>query len=140
MGYSTNTMSKKSAHLILLVVDLAALFACYYVFNVYSDIISQINNQVEIIDVQKPLGMYALLIVVPVIHALGFVKIPENRLKLANISMVVFFIVLTVFSWIFDVKLEDKIEDAGYYYCSTLSESMTVSEFRTYLKDEDTCQ
>ena len=132
-------MNKTTAHIILLLIDIAALFACYYVYSEYRDISRQINELGESVMIQKPLGLYAALIIVPAIHATAYFNIPENRAKLVNRSFIVLFVLLVVSAFVFDSWFNEKIIESGYVYCEEMSESMRMSEFRVYLKEGQEC-
>jgi len=138
-GYLLLKMNKTTAHIILMLVDIAALFACYYVYSEYRDISSQLNDLVESVMIQKPLGLYAVLIIVPALHATAFINIPDSRAKLANSSFIAFFVMLVVSALAFDSWFEEKITEAGYVYCEAMSESMRTSEFRVYLREGLEC-
>lgn len=132
-------MNKTTAHIILAFIDIAALFACYYVYSEYRDISSQLNELVESVMIQKPLGLYAVLLVVPALHTTAYLKIPDNRAQLANRSFIVLFVLLIVSALIFDSWFESIITESGYVYCEGMSESMRTSEFRVYLKQGLEC-
>lgn len=132
-------MNKTIAHIILSLIDVAALFACYYVYSEYREITNQLHESVDKVMIQKPLGLYAVLIVMPVLHGISIFKITKNRAKLANNSFIVFFILLVASAFIFDSRLDKKITQSGYYYCDELSESMRMSQFRTYIKEGMAC-
>ena len=132
-------MNKSVAHIILLLVDAAALFACYYVCSEYENVIREINTFTDSIILQKPLGLYSVLIMVPVLHGVSLLSITEEKSKLLNRSVVIFFLILVVSAFVFDAWLENKIINSGYYYCNEGSESMRMSEFRLYLREGQEC-
>ena len=132
-------MNKTTAHIILLLIDIAALFACYYVYSEYRDISFQLTELVESVMIQRPLGLYAVLTLVPAIHATAYIKIPDNKAKLVNRSFITFFVVLVISAFVFDSWFDEKITESGYVYCEGRSESMRMSEFRVYLKEGLEC-
>lgn len=132
-------MSKTTVHIILFFIDIAAIFACLYVFGEYHDISDQLNSFVDSIVVQRPLGLYFVLIIVPIIHCSGLVRIAKKREKLANNCLITCFALLIISAFVFDSWVESKITNAGYYYCEDMSESMRMSEFKRYLRDDLEC-
>lgn len=132
-------MNKSVAHSVLIIIDLAAIYACFYVYSAYSDITQLIDNSAESITIQKPTGLYIVLIMVPIVHGTGFFNIPKRFHKIANSVLVILF-ALMVFTGVYiDSDLERKIVKSGYTLCESMTEQFRVSEFVTYLRDSKKC-
>jgi hypothetical protein len=132
-------MNKKTAHLIIGIFDLAAIAACYYVFYRVGVIHHSINSDVKVIELQRPIGLYLLLLIVPVVHVLGLFRFSQKILKFVNISAIFCFLLLLVAGLYADRVLESQILKAGYQYCPTRSSGGAFSEFRVYLHDGIQC-
>lgn len=108
-------------------------------YSEYENVIRELNAFTDSIILQKPLGLYSVLIIVPVLHGFSLLSITEEKLKLLNRSVVIFLLILVVSAFVFDAWLENKIINSGYYYCNEGSESMRMSEFRLYLREGQKC-
>lgn len=132
-------MNKLTAHLVLAALDIAALAACYYVVTEWSSINQLITDGSESITMQSHLSFYALLIMVPIIHIMTLFKWQESTKKWSNRLLVALFLLFITGAYTLDSHLENSLLSAGYHYCTEQSETMTFSEFRTYIKDNKKC-
>lgn len=132
-------MNKVTAHLVFAALDIAALAACVYVFTEWRGIDRLISASSDSISVQSHLGFYALMIMVPVTHILALLKWQAPVKKWVSRFLVALFLLLIVGAFNLGSYIEDKLLTAGYHYCAEQSETMTFSEFRTYLKENIQC-
>jgi hypothetical protein len=132
-------MNKATAHAVLGAFDIAAIGACYYVVNQWSTIDGQLTSGVAAVTVQTPLGLLLLLAIVPLVHLTTLLKPSEQTKKWLNGTLVMLFVIFIFMGFVFDNRLASKIEAAGYQYCPQQSDSMTFSEFKTYLKEGEPC-
>lgn len=132
-------MNKATAHAVLGVFDIAAIGACYHVVNRWFTINDQLTSGVAAVTVQTPLGLLLLMAIVPLVHLTTLLKPSEQAKKWLNIILVALFVVLVFVGFAFDNRLVSKIENTGYQYCPQHSDSMTFSEFKTYLKEGEPC-
>ncbi len=132
-------MNKTSAHIVLAVFDIAALAACYYVFTEWKNIGELISTNSNSVSMQSHFGFYAILIMVPTVHAMSVFRWPDYVKKWCNRLLVAQLLLLTASAFALDLCLEDKLRSAGYHYCPMQSEAMSFSEFKTYRKDNSSC-
>ncbi|MEJ2621932.1 MAG: hypothetical protein P8163_17265 [Candidatus Thiodiazotropha sp.] len=133
-------MNRATAHFVLGILDVAALYACYYVFDEWAYIGEQIENRVEQISIQAYFGLYALMALIPLIHALSFFSWKDGARKWLSRSLIALLILLFINAFVLESRIKARLSDAGYHYCQALSEQMTFSEFSTYLSDHIPCQ
>ncbi|MCK5229230.1 MAG: hypothetical protein KAR13_03130 [Desulfobulbaceae bacterium] len=132
-------MNKNTAHIIIGILDVAAVAACYYVFTQWQQIDQLINVNSESITVQNYLCLYTLMVAVPVTHVLALFQWQGTAKNWANRLLLSFFLLVLVGALSLDVYLKDKILNAGYHYCANRSAGMTFSEFKTYLRGDKQC-
>lgn len=132
-------MKKVTARLVLAVLDIAALAACYYVVTELSRINQLTSDGPDSVTMQSHLGFYVLLIMMPIIHLSTLFKWRASANKWGNRLLITLFLLLIIGAYTLDSQLQDKLLSAGYHYCAEQSETMTFSEFRTYLKDNEKC-
>jgi hypothetical protein len=133
-------MNRTTAHFVLGILDVAALYACYYVFDEWAYIGEQIENKVEQISMQSYFGLYALMALIPLVHALSFFNWKGGAQKWFSRSLIAVFFMLFINAFVLESRIKIRLSDAGYHYCQALSEQMTFSEFSTYLSDHISCQ
>ncbi|WP_020405826.1 hypothetical protein [Hahella ganghwensis] len=142
-GIFFKQMSKLHAHLFLLVLDIAALIAAFYTMTTWSDLLNQVINAQPEVSFQSGYTFVLVLLVVPVIHVWAIyegTKSPSEKIKKwANRLLIVFTLFLAVSAILMNIKLTQSLTKYHYFYCEQLSDSMTFSEFRVYLKDSKLC-
>ncbi|MCP4343367.1 MAG: hypothetical protein GY799_31945 [Desulfobulbaceae bacterium] len=132
-------MNKVTAHLVIAVLDLAALLACYFVVSEWQSIEKQLALGAEGITFQSYFGVYGLLLIVPLTHIVVLFKWQGAVRKWVNRFLVTVFLVMGGTVFILNSYLENKIITAGYLYCQQQSEMMTFSNFKTYLREDIPC-
>jgi hypothetical protein len=132
-------MNKLTAHIILGVLDIGALVACFYVFTEWNDIAQQINVAVDRIVVQNLIGLYTMMIVVPVTHVLSLFQWQEIWKRWINRFLMFFFLLVVIGAFSLSYYFENKLLTGGYRYCAKQSEMMTFSKFKTYIREDLTC-
>ncbi|MCP4117881.1 MAG: hypothetical protein GY737_21265 [Desulfobacteraceae bacterium] len=132
-------MNNTTAHIILGFFDVAALGACYYVFTQWNTIDQQIIGSAESITFQNLIGFYTMMIVVPVTHILSLFQWQGTAKKWANRFLIFFFMLMIVGGFTLSLSFKNKLLNAGYRYCASQSERMTLSEFKTYLREDMKC-
>ena len=132
-------MNKVRAHIILCFFDIGAIAACYYVFAKWNNIVQQINVSIESITLQSPIGLYLLIVVVPVIHVLSLFRWKGAAEIWANRFLIFSFLFMLVGAFYLSSCFDNKLVTAGYRYCASQSERMTFSEFKTYVRGDLKC-
>jgi glucan phosphoethanolaminetransferase (alkaline phosphatase superfamily) len=133
-------MNKPIAHIVILFFDLAAMGCCYFVFYEFNFIKEQISASAEVITYQNIFGLYALTIMVPVIHVTALIKWGRAvKKKWGNFFLVSAFVLLLISVFIFNLLVKNMIIESGYRYCPEKSQQMSFSTFKTYIKDTHPC-
>jgi hypothetical protein len=132
-------MNRATAHFVLGILDIAALYACYYVFDTWAQIGEQIENKVEQISIQAYFGLYGLVVLIPFIHILSLFNWKDRVKQWLSRSLVALLLLLFINAFALESIMKSRLIDAGYHYCHALSEQMTFSEFSTYLEDHIPC-
>lgn len=132
-------MNKTTAHIILGGIDIAALGACYYVFSEYHAVEYQLATGVGSFFIQRPLGLYLLIVVAPIVHTVSFFDRLTQTKKWVNYALIIVFLIIVSIGIIVDIRLEARILESGYYYCPSKSQTMRLSEFKAYLRKDLPC-
>jgi hypothetical protein len=132
-------MNKATTHFVLGILDVSALYACYYVFDTWEQIGEQIENRVDQISMQAYFGLYALVALVPVIHALSLFDWKDRTKQWLSRGLGALLLLLFVNTFVLESMVKAKLSNADYHYCHALSKQMTFSEFSAYLSDRLSC-
>lgn len=132
-------MTKTTAHWILAIFDIAAIFACYYVLHEWQSINNLIQARSDSIALQQYFTYLLLMAIVPVTHGIAFLEKYELVKKWGNRLLISLFIIVFLFSLYLGYRLDKKISTAGYNYCNLLSEQMTFTEYKVYLIKGSKC-
>ena len=132
-------MNKFTAHTVLGFFDLLALYGSYYVFERWHELSLLITNEVNRVEIQSGIGVYVLLLIIPVTHLSSFIQWSDKSARLVNKCLIATFSLLVIVTIFISIRFTDKIEQAGYFYCEKYSNKMTFSEFRIFTKTEILC-
>jgi hypothetical protein len=132
-------MNKLSAHIVIGIFDLLALYGAYYVYEQWHELSLLIADQVGRVEIQSGLGVYLILLIIPVTHLVSVINWPERVKGLINKALITTLILLGILAYFVSVKFTEKINQADYFYCEKASKDMTFSEFRIFTKTEILC-
>lgn len=132
-------MNRTTAHLILGFFDVAALYACYYVYTEWRNLKQLLALNVSTITYQEYFCAYLLLMAVPVVHIMSFIDWQDVYRKLANIFLILIFLLIFLAVVGSNSLLEHHLLKAAYTYCPQQSETMTFFGFKTYFNKESLC-
>ena len=132
-------MNKLTAHTVLVLFDLLAIYGSYYVFGHWYDLTLLIENEINRVEIQSGIGVYFMLLIIPITHLTSFIKWPSDVSPWISKGLIVIFSLLIMMSIFISIKFTEKIEHAGYFYCKKDSNRMTLSEFRIFTKVEALC-
>ena len=132
-------MNKKTAHWVFGILDVAALFACYYVAIEWNQINKLIAIDSSSISIQQNFQFMLLIILLPVTHAISFLQSLEIVKRRGSVILIILFVFVFVSAFFVGLHLETKLQTSGYSYCAEQSEPMTFSEFRIYLNAGSEC-
>lgn len=137
--FSIRFMTRKTAHWTLLLFDIAGLLAGYYVFTEWTRINGLLTTQAETISFQNNFSYLSLMLLMPVIHAFTFIESLSFIKKWGNQILIGLLGFWILFAFLFSQNVEEKLSVNHYYYCESMSDQMTFSEFRVYLNRESEC-
>lgn len=126
-------MNKTIAQLIFVLIDLAAIYMAYRTIKNFFELSDNIKNHVSEINFQWPLGLYLLLLVVPILHLSSFVKlefIEKSGLK-EYFTFIPLIIIVAIIVY-FNMSISSKLNNHNYKYDTEKSKRMTFSTFRVY--------
>jgi len=132
-------MNKLSAHTTLVIFDLLSVYGAYYIFWEWRDLNTLILNQAKSIELQSWVGIYIILLIIPITHISAIVKWQERYNGIVNRVLIVGFAGLILLAGVISIKFTSKVEESNYFYCEKESTQMTFSEFRVFTKTEELC-
>jgi hypothetical protein len=132
-------MNKLTAHTVLVLFDLLALYGSYFVFEHWHDLSLLIASQVNRVEIQSGIGVYILLLIIPVTHLSSFIQWSDEAALLVNKGLIATFFLLAIVAIFISIKFTEKIEHTDYFYCEKESDKMTFSEFRVFTRTEILC-
>lgn len=138
VGYSIE-MGKFKAHIVLSLFDIMAIFVCYHVVREWNRVSGSVLLSEYSIGVQKPLGLYILLLVIPFMHFSSLINIPVSYKKATSYVLVGIFLLMIILSFYIDYRIDNILTNADYSYCQQKSEGMRFSEFKVFVTDDGQC-
>jgi len=129
----SETLSKRSAHLILTLFDIAALSAAYVIYRYCLSIQALLKQQAHTIELESSLLYIILLLIVPVIHFSSVAQSMSskknsaiNKLMAGLIGTAAIGLICS--KYIIQNKLEDDLEKHGYVSCDSFSKGRYKNE------------
>ena len=135
----TELMNRLSAHIVFIVFDVFSVLAVFYVMREVSAIKSLVASGADTISYQSMFSAGLLLFVVPVVHLSGVLPLADKYNAVLNSMLVVVFVGLFVVAVVVSIDIESFLADEGYSYCENLTEQMTFSEFRVFVRPGMEC-
>lgn len=132
-------MNKLSAHTTLVIFDLLSVYGAYYIFGEWRDLNTLILNQAKSIELQSWVGIYIILLIIPITHISAIVKWQERYNGIVNRVLIVGFAGFILLAGVISIKFTSKVEESNYFYCEKESTQMTFSELRVFTKTEELC-
>jgi hypothetical protein len=132
-------MTKPTAHLILVVFDILAVLAVYYVITRWFEIRQLIDERSGEVTYQGYFTLISLIAMIPIIHGFSLIPWKTKQHPLANSLLIAVSILMAVFALFAHFQIEKKLISTGYIYCDELTEVMTFSKFKTYMRPELEC-
>lgn len=132
-------MSQKTAQIIFVILNILSVFAVAYAVYDFTSIITAIEKKEELIPFDS--GTYYLLLmsvtwVLSIIQYLGLKNKYSRLLRLANQTLVIWFVFMLLLANLIPNFLSNKLEEAGYSKCDDPREISRVAkgESSYYLK------
>ncbi len=138
-------MSKKKAHIILLLGDLFCFWLLWIGYHEWQSILLEITNQADVIKVSSREGFYIFGIFLPPIHFLTIVEHfrptwIHKYVRLMNQGAIITLIALFAAGFIGSSWIKSKVENAGYVYCRNASGVSALAKTLVYTKDMAICE
>lgn len=141
----TGTINKTLAHMILFVGDFFCLWGLWAGFNDYMDVLTEIDNQIDIIRFNSRSGFFIVGIGMPILHFVALVDYYWREWLKKHTGLINQFVVILVVgllaaglfgsSWI-----QTRVERAGYAYCRNASGISALAKPLVYTKDMAICE
>jgi|GEM_PF-2037686 len=138
-------MSKKMAHVILLLANIFALIMFWFGCSEVERIFSEAATLVESISFQNRLGFTFIGITLPLVYLFAVweklwpINFNRRRDAINRVATVVG-IGLIAGAILFSVYLQNHVEDAGYVYCDGAMRPSSIFKTLVYARDEDVCR
>lgn len=132
-------MNKTRAHLLLGVFDLAALAACWWAWSELHQLSLAVSAAVQPIQVQRPVGLLAVAVMVPVVHGICSIPWRGKWSGRAGAVLVVLGTLTLSGVWWVDAAVEKRLIAAEYHRCPGKTRQMTVSKFETWAYEREQC-
>lgn len=137
-------MSKAAAHIILFIVDIAAIVGLWWCCDEIGRHIVDAANAVDSISFQSGIGFFGVGIIVPTAHIFSIFEhvkpsFVRRYSKVMNFLAVILFAMLIATAHFVSSHLQNHVEKSGYSYCQKASRSGTFSTYMVYTKNEEVC-
>lgn len=132
-------MTKRTAHLVLGGLDLAAALACWWLLMEWQRIDSLLASHESVVHLQRPFGAVLVALVVPLIHALSFARWAERAAVAASVAVLLCFGALLMTAVALDAAAERTLIHAGYQECASMRGRMTFSRYEVWVNEARRC-
>lgn len=137
-------MSKKKAHIILILADIFALLVFWWGYHKISQVFVSVANSADAVSFINRAGIPFVCIAMPMIHLLGIYdyfwpNFLAKRTALVNRSVIILGIVLFAIAFFISSYMKTYVEQAGYQYCRGASGVSALFRTLVYTKDPDVC-
>jgi hypothetical protein len=137
-------MSKRKAHLILILFDMLAILVCWIGYNEISQVVGDIAHSADSVEFNNRVGFFFIGVVVPIAHLLALYeylwpKVLEKKKALINSSAFILFIIISVCCFSISIGVKVYVERAAYLHCPRADSSMTFCTYLVYTRDDATC-
>ncbi len=139
-------MSKRMAHVVLVLVDILALFAIWLGYDEIRRVFIGIVNSADIISFNNRTGFLFVAIIVPITHSFAvchhywWQKALKKKATLVNWSFIVLGLVVFASAFLISTHIQTYVEKAGYQHCPKGDDRMTFSTYLVYTKDAAICR
>jgi hypothetical protein len=132
-------MTKKSAHYVIAILDILSIVGVWYVVSLYNEIMLLIESGADEVFFQNFFSLILLLIIIPIIHLFSFISWTPKIRIFGNSLLILIFLSLILTSYYLNNTIEKSLKENNYEFCSNLSETMTFSEFKTFIRTDLKC-
>lgn len=138
----SQALSKKNAHIVLILFDIAALAAIYWVYHYYCDIYELIEKQGSGIELESSLFYIILLLIMPVIHLLSVVNSIGFKKKHVFERYMAWLIGAAAVGlisgrYVIQYKIETDLKNSGYVLCDRFVKGRFQSEIYQFSKCDE---
>jgi hypothetical protein len=138
-------ISKRTAHLILLALDVAILFVLWRGLSEINEIFVDIANSVDVLTFSNRIGLFLVGIGLPMVHSLAIWELfrPDllvKKARIINTSIAIFGIVLIAAAIFVSLYMQWYTERAGYHYCRGGDRGGMIFKTLTYTMDAEICR
>jgi len=138
-------MSKKTAHIGLLFVDVFAFFAIWLGYYQIHQVVIGISSSSDAVSFLNQVGLLFPMLSIPVFHIFALVEyfkpsLVAKKQHLINRAIIIFIIVLLVIGFFISAYIKNYVERAGYDYCRDASSISALFETSVYAKDAEACR
>jgi hypothetical protein len=138
-------MTKKLAHSVIIFLDLLSLLGVWYAYCEVQLILTNINNNADIIKFGNRDLLLILVLIVPICHVLAVVEhfyadIVKTYNRVLNYCVIFLFFILLSAGFFGSYWIKARVENAGYIYCRNASGISALAKTLVYTKRIDICE
>lgn len=137
-------MSKKKAHILMILFDMLAILIFWMGYDIVSKIVTGITNSADSVEFNNRVGFLFVGVALPITHLVAvyeyfWPKVVERKIALFNYLFFVLIIVLFAIGFYISARVQTYVERAGYLRCPHADHQLTFSTGLVYTKDEAIC-
>lgn len=138
-------MSKKTAHIVLCIFDIAVIYVVWWGGHKIGQVVTDVKQSADVISFLDRIGFFVPGIILPLGH--GFVIFEhfypawvQRRTGLLNVSVILALAVLIVSAFFISSRLQNHVRSAGYHYCEQAGNRLTFSKVLVFTRDAQICR
>lgn len=137
-------MSKKKAHLFIILFDILAILIFWIGYDEINQVLVNIANSADSVEFNNKVGLFLIGVGIPIIHLFAIYeyfwpKVVEKRMALLNWSALILLIVLFASAFFISARVQTYVEQAGYRHCRPADHEMSFTTYLIYTKNEAIC-
>ena len=139
-------MSKKTAHTVLILIDLLAIFALWLGYDEIRQILTGLADAADTISFNNRVGFLFVAVLVPMAHIYAICeyfflkKIVIQKAAMINGLVIMVGCAVFAFAFFISKNIQTHVEEAGYHHCPAADDRMTFSTYLVFTKDETVCR
>jgi len=141
---TTIMMSKKKAHVFLLLFDIFSIICLWAGYNEVKQVVIGIAYSADAVEFNNRVGFFCFGVLMPMVHLFAIYdyfwpKTVEKKAALINWSAIILLIVFFASAFFISARMRTYVERAGYLHCHPADKSMTFCVYLVYTKDPAIC-
>lgn len=137
-------MSKRKAHIILILFDIFSLICLWAGYNLVNQVVSDIAHSADTVEFNNRVGFFCFGVLLPLVHLFAIYEYfwsqaVKRKMALFNWSGLILLLVLFTSGFYISTRVRTHVERAGYLRCPQADRQLSFSTALVYTKNDAIC-